>query len=48
MAVRRTIQRGATEIQEEHEYSRLAALRGFGNAIVPPLASEFITAFMRI
>jgi DNA (cytosine-5)-methyltransferase 1 len=29
-----------------HEYNRNGALRGIGNAIVPPVAAEFIRAVM--
>ena len=32
--------------EEKNIYSRVGALRCFGNAIVPPLAAEFIKAIM--
>jgi hypothetical protein len=32
--------------EETNIYSRAAALKCFGNAIVPPLAAEVIKAFM--
>lgn len=34
--------------QEAHTYNRITALKGLGNAIVPQVAAEFITAFMEI
>jgi DNA (cytosine-5)-methyltransferase 1 len=45
MALERTLPSGE---KETHVYSRVGALRGFGNAIVPPLAAEFIGAIMEI
>lgn len=38
----RTRKQGDAEIKETHSYSRIGALKGFGNAIVPQLAAEFI------
>jgi hypothetical protein len=32
--------------EEKNIYSRVGALKGFGNAIVPSLAAEVIKAFM--
>lgn len=47
VAVRRTVQRpDAEEEIEEHWYSRIKALKGFGNAIDPVCAAEFIKAVM--
>lgn len=46
VAVYRTVEQGGTEIQETHTYSRIGALRGFGNAIVPQVAAEFIKAYI--
>ena len=43
VALERSLQDGE---KETHIYSRVGALRGFGNAIVPQLAAEFIKAFM--
>jgi hypothetical protein len=34
--------------KETHVYSRVGALRGLGNAIVPPLAAKVIEAVMEI
>jgi DNA (cytosine-5)-methyltransferase 1 len=45
VAVRRPVQQGDAEVQEEHWYNRIGALKGFGNAIVPQLAAEFIAAY---
>lgn len=36
---------GGTEVQS-HTYSARGAIKGFGNAIVPPLAAEFIRSLM--
>jgi DNA (cytosine-5)-methyltransferase 1 len=33
---------------QEHWYSRTGTLRGFGNAIVPQVATEFIRAYMEV
>jgi hypothetical protein len=33
---------------QEHWYSRTGTLRGFGNAIVPQVAAEFIRAYMEV
>jgi hypothetical protein len=44
VAVRRAILEGGTEVQKEHWYNRVGALRAFGNAIVPQVAAEFIKA----
>jgi DNA (cytosine-5)-methyltransferase 1 len=46
LAIRRTRFEDGNEIQEEHWYSRVGALKGFGNAIVPDVAAEFIKAYM--
>lgn len=46
LALERTRIEGGTEIQETHWYSRVGALRAFGNAIVPELAAEVIAAYM--
>jgi hypothetical protein len=46
MVVRRTIQQAGTQVQEEHWYSRVAALRGYGNAIKPQVAAAFIGAYL--
>jgi DNA (cytosine-5)-methyltransferase 1 len=46
MVARRTRQQAETTIQEENWYSRVGALKGFGNAIVPQVAAEFIKAYM--
>lgn len=34
--------------EEVHQCSRVAALRGLGNAIVPQVAAEFIRAYMEV
>ncbi len=34
--------------KEEHWYSRTGTLRGFGNAIVPQVAAEFVRAYMEV
>lgn len=47
MVVCRASQQAGTAIQE-HWYNRTGALRGFGNAIVPPLAAEFIKAYCEV
>jgi DNA (cytosine-5)-methyltransferase 1 len=44
MVVVRAREQGGTTIQETHQYSRIGALKGFGNSIVPQLAAEFINA----
>jgi DNA (cytosine-5)-methyltransferase 1 len=46
VAVRRSVRQGDAEVQEEHWYNRIAALRAFGNAIVPQCAAQFIKAYM--
>ena len=46
VAVCRSTEQGSATIQETHEYARVGALKGFGNAIVPQVAAEFIAAFM--
>jgi len=46
VAVQRTVQQGEAETQEEHWYSRVGALQGLGNAIVPQLAATFLRAVM--
>lgn len=43
MAVQRTNECGEAEV---HWYNRVAALKAFGNAIVPQVAAEFIKAYM--
>lgn len=48
LAVCRSIGQGESEIQEEHWYNRVGALRGFGNAIVPQVAAEVIGAYLDI
>jgi len=48
MAIQRTVEQGGTEVEETHWYSRIAALRGFGNAIVPQVAAEVIGAYMDV
>lgn len=44
MVVQRTDEQTGTETS--HTYSRIGALRGLGNAIVPQVAAEFIGAYM--
>lgn len=46
MAVSRTRIEGCAEVQETRWYSRVGALRGFGNAIIPQVAAVFVRAFM--
>lgn len=46
MAIRRTVIENGAEVEKIHWYSRVGALRGFGNAIVPQEAAEFIAAYM--
>lgn len=46
MAVRRAVEQAGTTAEEEHWYSRVGALRGFGNAIKPQVAAEFILAYI--
>lgn len=46
MAVRRTIERDGVAIEGEHWYSRVGALKGFGNAIDLRPAAQFIGAYM--
>ena len=46
MAVVRTTKQGGTAAQEIHWYNRTGALKGFGNAIVPQVAAEFVMAAM--
>lgn len=50
MAVRRTDEQAAASHTKEleHWYSRVGALRGIGNAIVPQVAAEFIRAWMEL
>lgn len=48
VAVRRTVQRTGTEVEEGHWYSRIAALKGFGNAVDLRPASAFMGACMQI
>jgi hypothetical protein len=45
LALVRTRKDGA---KETHTYSRVGALRAFGNAIVAPLAKEVIIALMEV
>jgi hypothetical protein len=46
VAVVRPGERSEAETQESHWYSRVGALRGIGNAIVPHLAATFLRAVM--
>jgi len=47
VSILRPKRQAGTEIQTEiHEYNRVGAIKGFGNAIVPELAAEFIMAHM--
>lgn len=46
VVIRRSAIEGKSEIEEEHWYSRVGALSGIGNAIVPQVAVEFIAAFL--
>jgi DNA (cytosine-5)-methyltransferase 1 len=44
VVVRRAVEQAGAEVEEEHWYNRTGALAGFGNAIVPQVAAEFIKA----
>jgi hypothetical protein len=46
VAIRRASQQTNSEEDEEHWYSRVGTLKGFGNAIVPQVGAAFITAYI--
>jgi hypothetical protein len=48
VGVRRTAERAGAKVEEKNWYSRIAALKGFGNAVDLRPASAFIGACMQI
>ena len=42
----RAVKQAEATVQETHRYSRVGALRGYGNAIVPQVAAEFIGSWL--
>lgn len=48
VVVVRTVVKGGSPVQEAHWYSASGSIKGYGNAIVAPLAATFVRAFMDV